>query len=90
MDESNLQKWRSGQSVPKADIVFAVAQYFNVSTDYLLGREIDAIALSAGILSKDEYDLVQGLRGTTPAFAQAAVAAANAVLDTLDKLQIQK
>lgn len=85
MDVSNLQKWRSGQSIPKADIVFAMAEHFSVSADYLLGRDIAAIPLSIDLLSKDEYDLVLGLRRTTPASAQVAVAAANAVLDALEK-----
>ncbi|MCH4167717.1 MAG: helix-turn-helix domain-containing protein [Streptococcaceae bacterium] len=37
LSENALYKWKT-QS-PKADVLNKVADYFNVSTDYLLGRE---------------------------------------------------
>jgi len=34
---SNISFYESGKSVPSAEIVFKLSQYFNVSADYLLG-----------------------------------------------------
>lgn len=34
----NISDWKNGRSVPKADTLIKLADYFGVSTDYLLGR----------------------------------------------------
>lgn len=41
---TTLYKWKS--QTPKSDILIKVADYFNVSTDYLLGRSNDKYDLS--------------------------------------------
>lgn len=41
---TTLYKWKS--QTPKSDILIKVADYFNVSTDYLLGRSDDKYDLS--------------------------------------------
>lgn len=41
---TTLYKWKS--QTPKSDILIKVADYFNVSTDYLLGRSSDKYDLS--------------------------------------------
>ncbi len=38
MSRSNVTKWKDGK-IPKSDTVQKVAEYFNVSIDYLLGNE---------------------------------------------------
>lgn len=38
MSVSNVTKWKEGK-VPKIDTVMKIATYFNVSTDYLIGKE---------------------------------------------------
>lgn len=40
MGSGNLSKWKAG-GVPKGDTLSKLADYFNVSTDYLLGRTDD-------------------------------------------------
>lgn len=34
----NVTDWRKGRANPSAEVVAKLADYFNVSTDYLLGR----------------------------------------------------
>ena len=34
---STLSDWKNGRSAPKADKIRILAQYFGVSTDYMLG-----------------------------------------------------
>lgn len=36
--QSNINRWENGTVCPSADFVIKLANYFNVSTDYLLGR----------------------------------------------------
>ena len=50
LGNATIKKW--GTSVPSADKLAKVADYFNVTTDYLLGRELS---------SKDERDISNDL-----------------------------
>ena len=36
-DRSTITKWETGKSKPAYDMMVTIADYFNVSTDYLLG-----------------------------------------------------
>lgn len=38
---SSIQAWKNGKSKPSLDAVSKIADYFNVSTDYLLGKTDD-------------------------------------------------
>jgi transcriptional regulator with XRE-family HTH domain len=40
-DRRSVAAWERGEKVPSLDFFFAVAQFFNVSTDYLLGLTDD-------------------------------------------------
>lgn len=37
--QSTISEWEKGKIEPTADALLAIADYFNVSVDYLLGRE---------------------------------------------------
>ena len=37
IEQSTLANYENGKRVPKIDILIKIAQYYNVSTDYLLG-----------------------------------------------------
>lgn len=62
MDGSNLQKWRSGESTPRADLYLAVAEHFGVPMDYLYGRTLPAQADSLQELMPAEKQLIAWLR----------------------------
>lgn len=38
MSESNYQKWEYGERTPGAENLVQLADYFNTTTDYILGR----------------------------------------------------
>nr|WP_300128056.1 helix-turn-helix transcriptional regulator [uncultured Butyricicoccus sp.] len=42
LDASSVAKYESGKVTPSPDILLKIAQYFNVSVDYLLGKEPDS------------------------------------------------
>ena len=37
--QAGVAKWEAGTREPSLDVLLAIAQYFNVTTDYLLGLE---------------------------------------------------
>ncbi|MCI8487525.1 helix-turn-helix domain-containing protein [Pumilibacter intestinalis] len=37
LSQSGIALWESGKRVPNADVIIVLANFFNVSTDYLLG-----------------------------------------------------
>lgn len=80
MDGSNLQKWRSEESTPKADLYLAVAEYFDVSADYLYGRELTAQADTLYHLTPDEKKLIMQLRRVEKGRAELAYRVANVIL----------
>lgn len=67
MSRGNLSRWKNGQ-VPKGDTLSTLAEYFGVSTDYLLGNESlkeKSIALLDDpelTLTADEKWFIQKLR----------------------------
>lgn len=84
MDVSNLVKWRNEESVPKANLIFSIAEYFGVSADYLLGRT-DTPFGSDGEISTEEREFIQLLRQADERTKDIAVAAMEAILKTEDK-----
>lgn len=38
ISQGNISDWKNGRSTPKIDALTKLADYFHVSTDYLLGR----------------------------------------------------
>ncbi len=36
---TTINSWLKKSKIPRADYVYMVAEFFNVTTDYLLGRE---------------------------------------------------
>lgn len=56
----------TGQSGPRADSLVKLADYFQVTTDYLLGRETDETIILQHIpaqISKDLRNLIQDMKG---------------------------
>lgn len=43
---STLSDWKNGRSAPKADKIRILAQYFGVSTDYMLGSSRQGLSIS--------------------------------------------
>lgn len=82
MDGSNLQKWANNESIPKADIVFAVAEYFDVSMDFLLGRSVPTYLSAPENFRPEEIQLINSLRLTSSGTREIALAALRAILDT--------
>lgn len=65
---STISNWESRGNEPTADYIIKIADYFGVSTDYLLGRENDEgniITVSPG-LTDEEQRLVDYYRALPP------------------------
>ena len=63
---TNIGRWEKGENEPSAYFVVRLADFFEVSTDYLLGREDDfgnvSIQNVAPILSAEEQHLLDTFR----------------------------
>lgn len=80
MDGSNLQKWRSEESTPKADLYLAVAEYFDVPTDYLFGRRLPAQVNNLHELTPEEKRLIVQLRQADETRRELAIRVLNVML----------
>lgn len=54
ISSGNISDWKSGRSTPKADNLAKIADYFNVSVDYLLGRTNSPNKVS---ISREEFEI---------------------------------
>lgn len=69
--QSNINRWENGTVCPSADFVVKLADYFDVSTDYLLGRTDELGAVITPFPSTDDYTeeekkLIADYRELTP------------------------
>lgn len=67
MSSGNLSKWKKGK-VPKSDTIHALAEYFGVSSDYLLGiddvkqRTLAALDAQTLTLTSEEVGIILNYR----------------------------
>lgn len=74
-------RYENGERQPDFDLLIAISKYFNVSVDYILGRD-DYVIKSNPQLSSDEENLIQAYRNHPE--MQAAV---NKMLDIDNDLE---
>lgn len=71
MSKSNLSELETGEHGCTNSTLTLLAQYYNVSTDYLLGKtdnpnaRIVSVADSDGSITKIEYELLDKVKGLT-------------------------
>lgn len=64
--QSTVGGWESGARIPRLPMIEKIAAFFNVSTDYLLGKEDDAEPSVDQQLSEEEFALFGEVRNLTP------------------------
>ena len=68
--QRNIGRWENEEVQPTADFIIKLADFFGVSTDYLLGRSDDFgninIQSSESTLSNDEEQLLKNFRAMRP------------------------
>lgn len=84
ISKSNVTNWKNG-CVPKSDKVSLIADYFNVSTDFLLGAEQKNKPTDT-VDELDELDIkiVKLFSQLTPQNKQLALAQIGAILNAQD------
>ena len=74
VSDAAVCKWENGISEPKANNIQGLAEYFEVSSDYLLGLENDVgnkkYSTPNFLLSAEEIQLVKDYRELTPALKE--------------------
>lgn len=66
ISQSIVGKWKSGEKEPSAEYLQKMADYFNVTTDYLLGNEKKPAISDDDELSKEEIELIKQYRAASP------------------------
>lgn len=59
---SIVSRWESGKKVPSRESVSKLADLYEVTIDYLMGRSDEEMPISADSLSDDELKLIQDYR----------------------------
>lgn len=57
--EVTISRYLSGDRSPRIDIVNRLAKYFNVSTDYLLNRDVETIAAHQEEYTEEELKEIE-------------------------------
>ena len=61
MSQATITFWENGKRMPDIEMLCKIADYFNVTTDYLLGRtpmEIEVIHSDPPPLQDDQFEIV--------------------------------
>ena len=68
ISKQSVHQWAAGKNVPSADTLVALADYFNVSVDYLIGRS--DIPERAGVeslgITQPEFAMIEKARSLAP------------------------
>lgn len=72
---STATAWKKG-ACPRSDVVIKAAQYFSVTTDYLLGLS-DIPERPKEELNSSEYEMLRAFRAADPSLRTAALAVLN-------------
>lgn len=63
LDQTAISKWENGKAVPDTQMLIRLADFFDVSTDYLLGLSTlyypDRINTTVDLLSPNEKELLE-------------------------------
>lgn len=75
--QSNVRRWELEEVQPTSEFIIKLADFFEVSTDYLLGRSDDlgnvTVNSSAPMLPQDEKELLKLFRILPPEYKQLAL-----------------
>ena len=66
------RKYEAGDNEPTLSVLIALADYFNVPLDYLVGRDVDSGCPQPAV-TPDEFALVEKLRALPPDKRKLAV-----------------
>lgn len=85
LSQSNINTWERGRSLPLPDGLIALADCFNCSIDYLLGRESEdgtiIINSSANTLNAEENSMIKKFRILNKRRKELAICYLNGLYD---------
>lgn len=90
--EVTISRYLSGDRSPRIDIVNRLANYFNVSTDYLLNRDVETIAAHQEEYTEEELKEIEEFKNFDEIWEELEVEQKRDVTSALlgDKLLVDK
>lgn len=92
ISSASFTKWKNG-AIPNAETLMRIADFFNVTVDYLLGRTENITSVNINTVSGSHNTFQNGndniARGSDNYFSNPAVARAYESLTEKEKLEIQ-
>ncbi len=87
--QSNIRRWEVGEVLPSSEFVIRLADFFEVSADYLLGRSDDfgnvSVQTVAPALTEEETEILTAFRAMTHSQRIRLVAYAEGMLENSTK-----
>lgn len=71
LSKNSFVNWTNRGNTPNGDILIKIADFFDVSSDYLLGKTDIKKPISEDSLSEEEQRIVMLLRSSTPELRNA-------------------
>lgn len=62
VSQATFSAWKAGEYTPKTDKMQKIAQYFNVSVDYLLGKEQQPEQKTSDLTEKERRDVARDVQ----------------------------
>ena len=98
VERSSIGKYESTDTLPSRETLIKIAQYFNVSTDFLLGNENNpetthfskATSQQYETINEQEKTLLETFRSTTELGRQRIIQSALNIYDDLEKKNSEK
>lgn len=88
ISKSNLYVWLNNTSIPGADNLEIIADYFNVPIDYFFDREINSLGISIGHQVKGNGNKISG--DITLSECQKEIEHLNALLEEKERVISEK
>ena len=91
VERSSIGKYESTNTIPSKETLLKIAQYFNVSTDYLLGNEStqqrreSKKTIETEKITEQEKTLLETFRSTTELGRQRIIQSALNIYDEIEK-----
>lgn len=86
VSQGNISDWRKDRSKPSSEVLKRIAEYFNVSIDFLYGYSENQTQKTESRLTSKEIDLLREMRNSDKKHIKALASTIDKLLEEGDRL----